>query len=105
MPSSPPTGSTKNEDLAPFPEGSLSGPGWFEIRIRDHVDLEWSEHFAGMRITHEGEGVTVLAGLIADQASLHGLLARIRDLGLPLLSLQRLGDRDPSTGRPSEGVS
>jgi len=51
-----------------------------------------------MEITHEGEGVTVLAGLDADQAALHGLLARIRDLGLPSLSLQRRGDRDPSVG-------
>ena len=98
MPSSPPSDSTKNEDQAPLPEGSLFGSGWFEIRVRDHVDLEWSDHFAGMEITHEGEGVTVLAGLIADQAALHGLLARIRDLGLPLLSLQRRGDRDPSVG-------
>lgn len=98
MPSNSSADSTRNGDPAPLPEGSLAGSGWFEIRVRDHIDLEWSDHFAGMEITHEGGGVTVLAGLIADQAALHGLLARIRDLGLPLLSLQRLGDRDPSAG-------
>lgn len=51
-----------------------------------------------MSISHEGEDVTVIAGSIPDQAALHGLLVRIRDLGLTLLSLRRMGDRDLTEG-------
>jgi hypothetical protein len=67
-----------------------SAPARYEIRLRDHIDFAWSEHFEGMSISHEGEDVTVLAGVVADQAALQGLLARVFDLGIPLLSLQRL---------------
>jgi hypothetical protein len=70
-------------------------PARYAIRLRDHVDFAWSEHFEGMSISHEGDDVTVLVGVIADQAALYGLLARILDLGLSLLSLQRLEGENP----------
>ena len=73
-----------------------SGSGCYEIRVRNHIDLAWLEHFGGMSISHEGEDVSVPTGVVADQAALHGLLARIRDLGLPLLSLRWLEGRDLS---------
>ncbi len=63
----------------------------YEIRVADGLDQSWSAWFDGMEITTEPGGVTVIAGDVADQAALHGLLARVRDLALPLLSLQRLG--------------
>lgn len=59
----------------------------YEIRFKGHLDDRWSEWFGGMTITLEGEDVTVLTGPVADQAALHGLLKRVRDLGLSLLSV------------------
>jgi hypothetical protein len=58
-----------------------------------------------MSISHEGDDVTILAGVIADQAALQGLLARVFDLGLHLLSLQRLEDSGSPGGKPSSGGS
>jgi hypothetical protein len=59
----------------------------YQIRVRGHLDSSWSEWFECLSITHEEEGTTVLTGPIADQPALHGLLVKIRDLGLPLLSV------------------
>ncbi len=61
----------------------------YQIRVRGHLDARWSEWFDGLRITNETNGEAVLAGPIADQAALHGLLARVRDLGLPLVAVSR----------------
>ena len=62
----------------------------YEIKIQGHLDTKWSEWFYGMTITHESDGTTTLTGEIVDQAALHGLLKRIRDLGLPLISVNCL---------------
>jgi hypothetical protein len=59
----------------------------YAIRLRGHIGPEWSEWLDGLAIRHEGNGETVLSGPVADQAALFGLLARIRDLGLPLLAV------------------
>lgn len=64
----------------------------YRVRIKGHLDLAWAGDFGGMTLRHLDNGVTLLAGPVADQAALHGILARIRDLGLPLLSVQRGGD-------------
>ncbi len=64
--------------------------GLYEIKIIGHLDQDWSEWLGGLQITPDGEGNTLLSGVIPDQAALHGLLVKIRDLGLPILSLQRL---------------
>src|SRR3972149_9328721 len=93
VPRSPASDSAKNREPAPPPEGSRSGSGCYEIRVRNHIDLAWLEHFGGMSSSNEGEDVSVPTGVVADQAALHGLLARVRDLGLPLLSLRRVGGR------------
>jgi len=61
----------------------------YQIRIRGYLRPEWSEWFDGMTITHESNGDTILSGSVRDQAALHGLLTRVRDLGLPLLSVNQ----------------
>jgi hypothetical protein len=59
----------------------------YEIRLRGRLDERWSAWFEGMTMALEPGGVTVLRGPVVDQAALHGLLARLRDLGLPLISV------------------
>ena len=59
-----------------------------EIRLKGHLDSRWVEWFDGMSITLEENGNTLLSGYLADQAALHGLLKKVRDIGLPLLSVK-----------------
>lgn len=59
----------------------------FEIRLKGHLDTRWANWFDGMTITLTDDGDTVLTGPVADQAALHGLLKKVRDLGIPLLSV------------------
>jgi hypothetical protein len=61
----------------------------YEITIEGGLGQNWTAWFGGLHITESG-GLTILTGTVADQAALHGLLARIRDLGLPLISLRRI---------------
>ena len=61
-----------------------------EIRIKGHIDEHWSDWFDDLTITHTDQGETLLTGEVADQAALYGLLAKLRDLGLPLLSVNRI---------------
>jgi hypothetical protein len=64
-------------------------PSLYHIRVKGNLEPKWSDWFDGFAITPQAEDVTVLAGTVADQAALHGLLAKIRDLGLPVLSVVR----------------
>lgn len=64
-------------------------PGWYEIRLQGRLDERWVSWFDGMSVESGPEGTTVLRGTVVDQAALHGLLARLRDLGVPLLSVMR----------------
>lgn len=68
--------------------------GWYEIRLKGRLDDRWAAWFEGLSIESAPDGVTVLRGHIPDQAALHGVLARLRDLGIPLISVQptRAGD-------------
>ena len=61
-----------------------------EIRIQGHLDERWADWFEGLTITREDNGETRLTGRVVDQAALHGLLRKVRDLGLPLISVNRL---------------
>ena len=69
--------------------------GRYEIRFTGHLDSRWADWFDGLNVSHEPGGVTVLSGLISDQAALYGILERVRDLGLPLLSVERIGTDAP----------
>ena len=65
-------------------------PG-YQIRIKGHLGSQWTDWFEGLTITLEEDGDTLLTGLVVDQAALHGLLKRVRDLGMPLVSVNLLG--------------
>ncbi len=63
----------------------------YEITVEGHLDRShWSRWFGGMEVALTADGNTVLAGPVADQSALHGLLAKVRDLGLPLVALRRV---------------
>jgi hypothetical protein len=62
----------------------------YEIKVEGHLDELWCEWFDGLRLMQEGDGTSTLVGSVADQAALHGLLERVRDLGLTLLSVHRV---------------
>ena len=66
----------------------------YQIRIRGHLDGAWAAWFDGLTITHEAGGTTLLAGELADQPALHGVLAKVRDLGLPLLAVTAAVEQD-----------
>ena len=59
----------------------------YQLRIAGHLDRQWSSWFGGLELTHEDDGTTSLRGVVADQAELHGLLAKVRDLGTNLISV------------------
>ncbi len=62
----------------------------YQIRVEGHLDRRWSDWFDGFTITYPSDNETLLQGWVADQAALHGLLMKIRDLGLSLLSVKRV---------------
>ena len=68
----------------------------YRITVKGHLESEWSDWFDGLTITLVDNGETILSGPIVDQAALHGVLIKIRDLGLPLLGLSRI---EPENGQ------
>ena len=62
----------------------------YQIRIKGHLGHQWTDWFEGLTITLEENGETLLTGPVVDQAALHGLLKKVRDLGMPLLSVNRV---------------
>ena len=79
--------------------GDGQGPGRYEIRLKGHLDARWAAWLDGLSLTHEPDGTTVMRGPVVDQAALHGLLNRIRDLGLPLIAVTRI---DPTARKETE---
>lgn len=73
----------------------------YEIRVKGHLDQHWSTWFEGLTISHDGDGNTVLRGPLVDEAALHGVLIKVRDLALPLLAVSRL-DADSSVQEGAE---
>ncbi|HNE02888.1 MAG TPA: hypothetical protein PKL78_13425 [Anaerolineales bacterium] len=78
-------------------ENDPDRPKIFRIRIQGHLGQQWTNWFDGLTITLEEDGNTLLAGLVTDQSALHGVLKKIRDLGMPLLSVHAI-DPDEQTG-------
>ena len=66
----------------------------YQIRVKGNLDSKWSDWFDGLTISLQANHETLLAGPVADQCALHGLLAKIRDLGLPLLSIERMEKKE-----------
>jgi hypothetical protein len=71
-------------------EPEPSQPVVYQIRLKGHLGSQWTQWFGGLTITLEEDGDTVLTGPVVDQAALHGLLKRVRDLGTPLVSVIRI---------------
>ncbi len=68
-------------------------PEVYEIRVKGVIDERWSEWFEGLEVSPQPSGETILVGPLVDQAALHGLLEKVRDVGLPLISVKRADDR------------
>lgn len=73
----------------------------YEIRIKGHLDSRWARSFDGMFLTCQGDGTTVIRGPVIDQAALHGLLHRLRDVGVPLISVVQIETEESSIPRES----
>ena len=82
------TGRDKSNDFKH--KADPNQPIVYEIRIKGYLGSQWQEWFDGLTITPEEYGNTLLTGPVADQAALHGLIKRVRDLGVPLISVNRL---------------
>jgi hypothetical protein len=75
--------------------GNHNGAGWYEIRLKGHLDSRWAAWFDGLSLTHDSGGTTVISGPVLDQAALHGLLQRVRDVGIPLVSVAQIDPDEP----------
>jgi len=85
----------------------MDRPADYEIRIEGHLSASWASWFEDLLLCHEESGETILEGTLVDQAALHGVLMRIRDLGLPLVAVSRIArveDREPADLSKGEGV-
>ncbi len=69
--------------------------GRYEIRLQGHLGSRWASWFDGLSLTNENDGTTLISGLVADQAALHGLLQKVRDLGVPLISVTQVDADHP----------
>jgi hypothetical protein len=83
------------DQRTPIPDRPESGR--YEIRLAGRLDAHWATWFDGLTVGQEMDGTTVISGPIADQAALHGVLQRVRDLGVPLVSVTRVDAPQTST--------
>ena len=90
---------TKTSPLSGDEVTASGGPAWYEIRVAGVLDSRWAAWFNGLQISGQGDE-TVICGLLADQAALHGVLTKVRDLGLCLLSVRRLDTGQAATEAP-----
>ena len=92
--------SGQNTSPKRYPKNEASQPMIYQIRIEGHLGQQWAEMFDGLTIKLEGNGDTLISGAVIDQAALHGLLRKVRDLGMKLISVKFVG---PVAQEPSEG--
>jgi hypothetical protein len=71
----------------------------YEIRVQGHLDSRWAGWFDGLSLIHDSDGTSVIRGTVADQAALHGLLQKVRDIGLHLVSVTQVSPR-PASNHP-----
>ena len=88
-----------SNELTPKPDKSQ--PMVYQIRIKGHLGPQWADWFEGLTITLEDNGDTLLTGSVIDQAALHGLLKKVRDLGMPLLSVNRIEPGQADAAQPA----
>ena len=81
--------------MSATPADRRRDPGRYEIRVKGHLDNRWAAWFDGMTLTRSSDGTTIIHGPVADQAALHGLLQKTRDLGLPLISVNHVAPGHP----------
>jgi len=87
--------------MSTSPNRRPNGPPRYEIRLQGHLDGRWAAWFDGLTLSTADDGSTALRGAVTDQAALYGVLQKVRDLGLPLLSVTPLGPDGPTS---SEGT-
>ena len=88
--------------MSAIPAGRHQNSGRYEIRVEGHLEARWAAWFDGLTLTHGSDGTTIIHGPVADQAALHGLLQKIRDLGLPLISVNHVAPGHPAA--PAAGA-
>jgi hypothetical protein len=81
--------------MSAIPADRHQDPGRYEIRVKGRLDTRWTAWFDGLTLTHGSDGTTIIHGPVADQAALHGLLQKVRDLGLSLISVNHVGPGHP----------
>ena len=81
--------------MSAIPADRHQDPGRYEIRVHGHLDTRWAAWFDGLTLTHGSDGTTIIEGPVADQAALHGVLQKIRDLSLPLISVNHAAPGHP----------
>jgi len=79
------------------PKTNSDQPVIYQIRLKGHLDSQWTDWFEGLTITLDEDGDTLLTGPVIDQAALHGLLKKVRDLGMPLVSVSPVEPGPPTT--------
>lgn len=90
--------------MSEMSSGDHHGSGRYEIRLTGHLQPRWASWFDDMTVTNEDDGTSVLRGTVVDQAALHGLLHKVRDIGLPLVSVVRV-TADESPAAPADPTS
>ncbi|MET0865259.1 MAG: hypothetical protein ABWZ98_13075 [Nakamurella sp.] len=80
---------------------TAGGIGRYEIRLKGHLDTRWASWFNGLTLASCSDGTTTMSGPVVDQAALHGLLQRVRDMGLPLISVTRMEPDEAGPGQQS----
>jgi hypothetical protein len=76
------------------PIGHEHDPGRYEIRVQGRLESRWAAWFDGMTLTPEADGTTTIHGPVVDQAALHGLLSKLRDIGLPLVAVAQVSEEE-----------
>lgn len=74
----------------------------YQIRIQGHLSVEWADWFGGLTITSEDDGDTLISGPVVDQAALHGLLRKVRDLGMTLVSVNQVQSQETRQNRSNK---